>query len=125
MIEHCLVHTLLVLSLHYQVFVVATELRERLLQKQTCSSRLAFTFKEVAVQGKFLIEHVPNLTGSPNKPAHVLKYAVELAVNATPRFIDLMEPLIERSIAEDLPGSLDALRNAAESLYSKVRSALP
>lgn len=73
-----------------------------------------------------MIERVPSSAGSPHQPSHVLKYAVELAVNAKPsRFIDLMEPLIERSIAEDLPSSLDALRNAAEELYNQVRTALP
>ena len=73
------------------------------------------------MQGKWVIERVPSSGTGPQQPSHVLKYAVELAVNAKPsRFIDLMEPLIERSIAEDLPNSLDAIRNAAEELQSQV-----
>lgn len=73
------------------------------------------------MQGKLVIERVPSSGTGPQKPSHVLKYAVELAADAKPsRFIDLMEPLIERSIAEDLPQSLDAIRNAAEELQSQV-----
>jgi hypothetical protein len=73
------------------------------------------------VQGKWVIERVTSEPGTPYQLSCVLKYAVELAVNAKPsRFIDLMEPLIERIIAEDLPSSVDAIRKAAENVYSKV-----
>ena len=73
------------------------------------------------LQGKWVIERIPGTGGSPKQASHVLKYAVELAVRSKPsRFIDLMEPLIQRSIAEDLPDSLDAIRNAAENLQGQV-----
>jgi hypothetical protein len=62
-----------------------------------------------------VIERVTSEPGTPYQLSCVLKYAVELAVNAKPsRFIDLMEPLIERIIAEDLPHSV---LGAPGSLY--------
>jgi hypothetical protein len=72
-----------------------------------------------------VLERAPAAEAPPDDPpAHILKYAVEIAVHTSPcRFLDLMEPLIERSIAEDIPESLAAIRQAAHARCEVVRYA--
>lgn len=69
------------------------------------------------VQGKWLLERRPD-------GGTALKYAVEIAMGAAPlRAIGLVEPLLDRTAAEDVPVALAAIKRVAEGSAVSVRDA--
>lgn len=89
-------------------------------------------FRQVAgdferFQGKWMLQGLP-LSGNsssttsdaePSASQTQLKYAVEIVIPRSTRMLGVLEPLLERTVFEDVPSNLAAIKQRVESLQAE------
>ncbi|KAL4859881.1 hypothetical protein ACK3TF_000138 [Chlorella vulgaris] len=89
-------------------------------------------FRQVAgdfqrFQGKWMLQGVPPSGGSNGRDLEPsgsmqtqLKYAVEIVIPRSTRMLGVLEPLLERTVFEDVPTNLAAVKQRVESMQAEL-----